>query len=237
MKKLILFIFISHILSCSSSQLNDGEEFSENVTVSEIRKAYSIIPNCYEMDRALIFYPGGLVEPEAYIPLAVLLADQLNIAVFIQKMPFNLAIFGSHRADIILAEYDYIDTWYLAGHSLGGVMAASYIYENPKTFDALFLLASYPVEKKSLKDHSISVLSIRGSEDGLVERDQIRESLNNLPDKTVFKEIPGANHSQFGSYGRQKGDNVSTISEKEQQNKTVKMMGEFLESISSRRAD
>ena len=236
MKKLILLIIISLILSCSSS-LKDGEEFLENVTVSEIRKAYSIIPNCYEMDKALIFYPGGLVEPKAYIPLAVLLADQLNIAVFIQKMPFNLAIFGSNRADIILAEYDYIDTWYLAGHSLGGVMAASYIYKNPETFNALFLLASYPVENKSLKDHSISVLSIRGSEDGLVERDEIQESVKNLPDKTVFKEIPGANHSQFGSYGRQKGDNVSTISEKEQQNKTVKMMGEFLESISSRRAD
>ena len=110
MKKLILLIIISLILSCSSS-LKDGEEFLENVTVSEIRKAYSIIPNCYEMDKALIFYPGGLVEPKAYIPLAVLLADQLNIAVFIQKMPFNLAIFGSNRADIILAEYDYIDTW------------------------------------------------------------------------------------------------------------------------------
>jgi len=139
------------------------------------------MPLCYEMEEALIFYPGGLVKPDAYIPLAVAIADKLKIAVFIQKMPFNLALFGSGKAASIMEKYNYIDRWFISGHSLGGVMAASYISENRDAFDGLIFLASYPMDKKSLSDHRIPVLSISGSEDGLVTKDKIDESRAYLP--------------------------------------------------------
>ena len=226
---IILLLLLFTLFSCSSNAIFDDSAISEGITVSEIHQAYSIIPVCYEMERAMIFYPGGLVQPDAYIPLAVKIAEELNMAVFIQKMPLNLAMLGSKRAEKILNTYDYIDTWYMGGHSLGGVMAASFIYDNPQIFDSLILLASYPMEKKSLKEVDISVLSINGTLDGLVEEDKINLSVEHLPGEAVFKKIEGGNHAQFGSYGMQKGDNPAEISEIEQQKEVVEYIKLFLE--------
>lgn len=39
-------------------------------------------------------------------------------------MPFKLAILNRKGANDILDRYNYIDNWYIGGHSLGGVMAA-----------------------------------------------------------------------------------------------------------------
>jgi len=231
MKYFISIIFILLFVSCSSPAVYNKKSLSEKIVVSEFNKYYSVIPSCYEMDRALLFYPGGLVEPDAYIPMAALLAEEINIAVFIQKMPMNLAVFGKNMAEKVLSEYHYIDIWYMAGHSLGGVMAASFIRDNPDTFDALFLMASYPMDKKSLYDSEIPVLSISGSEDTIVNRENLAGSLSLLPENTEFYEIKGANHSQFGSYGLQKGDSEALITEYDQQREVVHLIKVFLENI------
>ena len=99
-------------------------------------------------------------------------------AIFIKKMPFDLAVLNPNGAKNILEDYNYIKTWYIGGHSLGGVMAASYVYENQGTFKGLILFASYPVEKKSLKDTNLKVLSILGSNDGLVDINDFNNSYN-----------------------------------------------------------
>lgn len=231
MKKLITIILTIFFVSCSSKSNYPPSESPDNIVVEYKDGVYSIIPKCYEMDKALVLYPGGLVEPDAYIPFSTMLADQLNLAVFIQKMPFNLAIFGKNKVKSIMADYDYIDIWYFSGHSLGGVMASSFIYENPGLFDAMIFLASYPMEKKTLRDRNLPVLSIRGSEDGLVENEKIIETSRFLPADSVFFEIHGGNHAQFGSYGSQKGDHVPQIEEKEQQSITVQLIEDFLENI------
>jgi len=236
MKYLAICLFSLFIFSCSSPSLYDKELLPEKIIVSEIRQAYSIVPLCYEMNEALIIYPGGLVKPDAYIPLAANIAEKLQIAVFIQKMPFNLAIFGSGRGRSLMKSYKYIDHWYIAGHSLGGVMAASYINENKNVFDGLIFLASYTMDKKSLAEVDIPVLSISGSEDGLVTREKIELSMDLLPESTIFAEIPGGNHAQFGSYGEQKGDNAAFISESEQHEKIVDLIQSFLEEISLQKA-
>ena len=52
--------------------------------------------------KGLIYYPGGLVDPEAYAVTAQGIADA-GYLVVIPKMPLNLAFTGINRADGIQA--------------------------------------------------------------------------------------------------------------------------------------
>lgn len=55
--------------------------------------------------------------------------------------------------------------------------------------------------------------------------------LNNIPKiETLFYEIDGGNHGQFGSYGKQKGDGDAKISEEKQQDITTEYIVNFLKS-------
>ena len=91
-------------------------------------------------DSALIFYPGGKVEAAAYAPLCQLFARS-GADVCLVEMPVRLALFGRDKASGIMDFLEY-DRWYLAGHSLGGVAAASYAAEHGDELAGLVLLAS-----------------------------------------------------------------------------------------------
>ncbi|MBT7188564.1 MAG: alpha/beta hydrolase, partial [Anaerolineae bacterium] len=113
-------------------------------------------------------------------------------------------------------------------HSLGGAMAAEYVAANASKVDGLFLWASYSAEGTDLSIiPDLKVLSIYGTEDGGVE--EIRISDNRLPADTVWVEMEGANHAQFGWYGIQPGDGVATISREEEQAWILKETIAFIE--------
>ncbi len=168
-------------------------------------------------ETALIFYPGAKVEYTAYLPLLSELADQ-GIDCFLVKMPCNLAIFGQNKAKKIMDSYEY-DHWYLSGHSLGGAMAASYSSGHLESLNGLVLLAAYPT--KNLKSDSFSVLSLYGSEDGVLNMEKVEEGNSYMPTDYAEICIEGGNHAQFGNYGEQKGDHAAKISREEQQAQTV----------------
>lgn len=129
-------------------------------------------------DYAMIFYPGAKVEYTAYLPLFHKLAEQ-GIDCFLMKMPCNLAVLGQNKAEKIIDSYDY-EHWYLSGHSLGGAMAASYASEHLEALDGLVLLAAYPT--KSLKSETFSVVSIYGSEDGVLNMEKVKAGTAFMPD-------------------------------------------------------
>ena len=166
---------------------------------------------------AVVFYPGAKVEYTAYVPLLYQLAEQ-GIDCFLIKMPCNLAIMGQNKADSILDGYKY-DHWYLAGHSLGGAMAASYASKHLEDLDGLVLLAAYPT--KSLKSEDFSVLSVYGSEDGVLNMTKYEEGLKWMPDRYTELCIEGGCHAYFGNYGKQKGDGAAGISREKQQEQTA----------------
>ncbi len=168
-------------------------------------------------DTAMIFYPGAKVEYTAYLPLFHKVAEQ-GIDCFLMKMPCNLAVLGQNKADKIIDSYDY-EHWYLSGHSLGGAMAASYASGHLETLDGLVLLAAYPT--KSLESENFSVVSIYGSEDGVLNMEKVKDGTAFMPADYTEVCIEGGNHAQFGDYGEQKGDNDAVISREEQQDKTV----------------
>lgn len=171
-------------------------------------------------ESALVFYPGAKVEYTAYVPLLYRAAEQ-GLDCFLVKMPCNLAFLGQNKAEDIRTAYEY-DHWYLAGHSLGGAMAAVYASEHLDEWDGLVLLAAYPT--KTLKEDAFSVLSIYGSEDGVLNREKLDTGRKYMPDDYSELCIDGGNHAWFGNYGEQKGDNTAAITHEEQQERTVDAM-------------
>lgn len=175
---------------------------------------------------AIIFYPGAKVEYTSYLPLFYNLAEQ-GVDCFLVKMPFNLAIFGKNKADDIISEYNYED-WYLSGHSLGGAMAASYASKHLDTISGLILLAAYPTS--SLQSDNFSVISIYGSEDGVLNMKKLEKGRKYMPEDYTEICINGGNHAWFGNYGKQEKDNEATISHEEQQRQTIEAILSMLTS-------
>lgn len=154
-----------------------------------------------------IFYPGGKVAEDAYAPLMRQLAAN-GVFCVICKMPCHLAVLDENAADGIREAYPQVRHWYLGGHSLGGVMAASYL-SGHSGFDGLVLLASYA--SKDLSDSGLAVLSVCGSEDGVMNSGDYEKNRGNLPADTHELVIEGGCHAGFGMYGAQRGDGTPTI--------------------------
>jgi len=164
----------------------------------------------------LIFYQGGKVQAEAYGPLLLPLLDH-GLSLFLPDMPFNLAVFNPDAALEIINEHPEITTWWLAGHSLGGAMAADFVYEHPDLISSLILMAAYPQDRKPLNDYSGEVLAFFATRDGLVNSNEISNWQALMPAHSKVIMVTGGNHAQFGSYGPQKDDLTAEISGAAQQ--------------------
>lgn len=170
----------------------------------------SLEPSETATAQGLIFYPGGLVEPEAYAPPMRQMAEA-GVPTFILSVPADLAIFGSRRAQHVIDAHPDITSWVVAGHSLGGVAAAKFAFQHPDTIHGLALWAAYPQNKHDLSESSVDVVSLVGSKDGVLDWDRYRASAEILPEHTIWLALEGGNHAQFGDYGVQEGDEVATI--------------------------
>ena len=202
---------------------NRDKDISDSqVTITQIKDGLFLDGKGSE--KALIFYPGAKVEYTAYVPLLYQLAEQ-GVDVFMIHMPANMAFFGINKADMIMKKYQY-DQWYLAGHSLGGAMAASYAAKHLDVLDGLVLFAAYPT--KDLKSDDFSVLTIYGSEDHVVNMDKVISGREYMPKQYIELCIEGGNHAQFGNYGEQKGDGVASISAEDQQKQAIEAVVDMM---------
>jgi hypothetical protein len=175
----------------------------------------------------IIFYPGGKVEYTAYIPLMQALSEH-GVTCVLVEMPFNLAVLDINAADSIQKEYPEIEDWYIGGHSLGGSMAASYVASHTDDYAGLVLLGAYSTA--DLSESNLAVLSVYGSEDKVMNRENYENNKSNLPTDFTEVVIDGGCHAFFGMYGAQDGDGTPAISNKDQIALTadaiVKMMHE-----------
>lgn len=161
----------------------------------------------------LIFYPGGKVEYTAYLPLMQALSEYGILCVLVE-MPFHLAVLDVNAADGIQKEYPQIEHWYIGGHSLGGAMASSYLAANADQFDGLVLLGAYSTS--DLSNTELDVLSVYGSEDKVMNREQYESNRSNLPDDFTEFIVDGGCHAGFGMYGAQEGDGIPSVSNEDQ---------------------
>ncbi len=217
------YIYVSDCCHADTIALNQLTN-EELITVEETDDYISFAPEKY--DTGIIFYPGAKVEEESYAPLGKQYAKE-GILFVIVRMPFRLAILGTNNADKVLDDY-VVDHWYMAGHSLGGVCAASFISNHLEKFDGLILMASYST--KDLSDTNLMILSLYGSNDGVLNKESYEKNLTNLNDNSYEEVIIGGNHAQFGSYGVQKNDGIATIDAQIQWEETVqytKMVMEY----------
>ena len=172
-----------------------------------------------------IFYPGGKVEYTSYIPLMDALAKK-DIMCILLKMPFNLAVLDVNGAEGLKEMFSEIENWYIGGHSLGGSMAATYLAENVEDFEGLVLLGSYSTV--DLSKENVSVLSVFGSEDKVMNKEKYDENKINLPKDFSEEVINGGCHAYFGMYGEQEGDGEPTITNEEQIQKTAEIINDFI---------
>lgn len=199
----------------------DSLNSSDNVSV--IETSNGMLLDGPGNDTALIFYPGAKVEYTSYAPLFMNLSSQ-GIDCYLVEMPFNLAFLGQNSADEIIDDGNY-SHYFLSGHSLGGVMAASYINNTNKT-DGLILFAAY-----STCDIEKPVLSLYGSEDKVLNMETYNKSKEFIDYNLTEFEITGANHAQFGYYGNQSGDGIAKISAESQQKQSVDEIIDFIRGV------
>ncbi len=197
-------------------------------TVSVLQDNWIVFTPEKKPDIGLIFYPGGLVAPEAYAPVLHQIAER-GILVIITPMPLNLAIFNTNGANAVIQAYPDISNWVLAGHSLGGAAAAIYAENNPNEIDGLAFWDSYPPDSADLSDNAIEVISIYGTTEGTPNTNNFEDKKYLLPIDTLFSPIEGASHAQFGDYGPQKGDVTPSISVAEQHEQVVEFMMGFID--------
>lgn len=190
------------------------------VNVSQINNGYYF--DGPGNNTALIFYPGSKVACEAYAPIMLNLS-QNGIDCFLTSMPFNFALFGENRCESFLNSYSY-ESWILSGHSMGGLVSASYVSKHPEKIKGLVLLASYP--NKTIPN-VVNLLSIYGSNDNCMERGSYEKCKSNWPSNSSEYIIDGANHSQFGDYGNQLGDGQASITKQAQWEITSKKIIEW----------
>ena len=219
------FLYINdyyHANEDAIAVLQQGALDTSEVIVSEKDGLMVFLPRG-GTDIGMIFYPGGKVEYSAYAPLLYQCARQ-GITCVLVEMPGNLAVLDMNAAEGIPERYTHVNRWYLAGHSLGGAMASSYLSKHTEDYEGAILLAAYATKPL----HSEKVLSVYGSEDGVLNMENYVANKANLPEDYTEVVIEGGCHAYFGAYGTQDGDGEPSISAEQQWEITAQAVAEFV---------
>lgn len=176
--------------------------------------SYQWMPPSMHYSVGLIVYPGARVLPAAYGPLAQRIAAH-GYLVVVASMPLNLAVLDIDAANAVMAEHPEVTRWAIAGHSLGGAMAAQYVGTHPGVMRGLALWAAYP--PGDISSSGVAATSIFGTLDAGADQMASPDTRKKLPPDTVFVPIAGGNHEQMGWYTGQPNDPPATISRDDQQ--------------------
>ncbi|MFP5417017.1 MAG: alpha/beta fold hydrolase [Actinomycetes bacterium] len=177
----------------------------------------------------LVLYPGGLVRPQAYEWLGRALAAQ-GVQTVVPGFAADLAVLDSGRAGVLIERYAAGRPVVLAGHSLGGAMAAGWASEHPDELAGLVLMAAYPADGVRV-EAPFGVLSLLAENDLVADGQRVRAGLGQLPPGSRLAEVPGAVHSFFGRYGPQSGDGTPTVSRAEAEAVIVAEMSGYLANV------
>jgi hypothetical protein len=167
----------------------------------------------------LVFYGAARVPPEAYAYLARACALAGYTAI-LASMPLNFPLLAPSKASLAAAAHPEVTRWVIAGHSLGGAIAAAYVARPAAAQTArgaatsvvgLLLLAASPGRGVDLSTKSLPVVTVSASRDALESPESIAAAQGRLPAGSRYVEIAGGNHAQFGEYGPQPGDGSAEI--------------------------
>lgn len=203
------------------------------VVVEETPTRLIMRPTGAATGTGVFFQPGAKVEARAYAAVLRPLAEAGNTVVII-KQPLGIAFLATGAFEDARADYPDLARWVMAGHSLGGTVAA--IDADAHDEDAvqptvgLLLHASYPSSDMS-DSLVIPATSIWGTQDGLATAQDIEASRADLPVDTSFVPVQGAVHAFFGDYGPQPGDGTPTITHDEARERISRSSLGFVSSL------
>jgi len=208
----------------------------QTVRVDIDRDSIRIVPwNVTKEQRVnLVFIPGGLVDPNAYVPVVRTIAST-GVPAALVKMPWRSAFTDAMRlqlwARIINAQQQLGDARRLvvAGHSRGAAMAARFAAENPGIVGGLILIGTTHPRDQDLSNARYPILKVTGSRDCVASVEGARANADKLPPHTRWLTIAGGNHAQFGYYGSQINDCRAEISRAEQQRLLIEAITAFLD--------
>lgn len=220
---LLIFIYLMTGNYHATFDLNSFILENPSLMIAE-RNGFIEISNGNDNEKALLFYPGGKVDYEAYVPFLSNIAEK-GCDVYLIKMPFNLAVFGVSKGDVVLNSIITYSEIYISGHSLGGVMANRYALMHKDRIDGVIYYASYPDRKMAENQRA---LLIYGNIDSVLDLEAVAKNEINLPVGYAKTVIFGGNHYNFGNYGEQKGDSLPEISRETQQKTAAEATVDFI---------
>lgn len=206
-------------------------------------RAVSVVSNATQLaflplsaprNRGLLFICGSGVAAEAYGPLLRPIAEA-GFPVHVVRLPYRFAPLDSHkkqaleRVRAVMASEPAVKAWVVAGHSLGGALAARMARNEAESISALVLIGTTHPKDFDLSSLRIPVTKVYASNDGIAPVDRVMANRALLPKQTRWVEIRGGNHSQFGRYGHQLFDGKATIPRGEQEATTRRVLLESLD--------
>jgi hypothetical protein len=191
----------------------DAVAANDDVVLQEIGGGgYVMRPPGNPTEVGVVFYPGARVAPDAYVASLAPLVEEEHVTVVVPRVPLNFALLDHRAGDGVRAAHPSIDRWYVGGHSLGGVAACRYAAANADDPAVVGLLLYGSRCDADVSGTDLDVLSITGAADTVLDRGDYEASLGRLPADATVVSLIGVNHSQFGDYRGQPGDDPSGTS-------------------------
>jgi pimeloyl-ACP methyl ester carboxylesterase len=147
--------------------------------------------------KGLIFYPGGEVDERGYAEPLHHVASAGYLVVIV-PMPFQLAVFAIDSATDVIEAYPEIDSWAIAGHSLGGSMAAYYAADHPDSINGLLFWDAYAANDMTASKQAVRMIH-RSDENGDPPAGY-GPNLANHPQQTDYVPLVGGSHLNFGNF-------------------------------------
>ncbi len=179
-----------------------------------------------ESNVGFIIFSGAKADEKAYAYMAKQL-HEAGHTVVIPKVLFHMSATGVNRGIDIMETNSKIEKWFLIGHSLGGLPISQIAAKEPPKLQGIAFLASYMIT--DLSELNISAIRITASNDKIMNKNRMKEHLDYLPENSTSIVIEGANHQGFGAYDSLSRDGEATMSWKEQQEQTVRLILNFFE--------
>lgn len=129
----------------------------------------------------LVFICGSGVAAEAYVPMLHPLADA-GFPVVIIKLPLRFAPLDSNKDEALqrvrraMAAHGDVRRWVVAGHSLGGALAARLAHDAPDLPAALVLVGTTHPKQQDLSGLRIPATKVFAANDGVARLADVRHS-------------------------------------------------------------
>jgi pimeloyl-ACP methyl ester carboxylesterase len=211
-----------------------------DVTVVEGDDAMAFLPAVIAEDRpAIVFLPGGMVDPDAYVPVVRALAEA-GWPSAIVELPWRMAFTDDSTTEVwrrVQAVRNVLGRGrpiVIGGHSRGAAMSARFTSLHPDEIAGLFMLGTTHPRDENLSSFARPVLKVSGSLDCVADLEETLKNKRRLPPHTRWVTIEGANHAQFGYYGRQLGDCAAAIDRDAQQRQTHEALVSWLGTVAIR---